>query len=306
MNKWTLSSLLLSVVVASSSSFAASNNNSQHINENDTSLCTEDSCKTQILKLKQHSRYGNPETLILLATAYLTGEGVEKNPALAYKKIKRAARSRYGKAMFILSAYYRDGIGTEKDLEKSKLWLARSAAEGYPQALYQTALLTLDFNKADNSEELELLLRAEDKRNKDAMYLLSRLRETGSLVEKNTLKAAEGYKKLTFWNYKDSRERLVNLVNTTDESAQEYTKISALDDDIETLTITGNNVSFELALSNTIDRVTRNSFYDGRSTGSRISGATCSKRTNCRTLSSDDTKILMGGLGGATMSDNNF
>lgn len=296
MTKWKLSSLLLTVVVASSSSYAASNQNSQHIDENETSLCSEDSCKTQILKLKKHSRYGNPETLILLATAYLTGEGVEKSPELAFKKIKRAVRSRYGKAMFILSAYYRDGIGTEKDLEKSERWLAKAAAEGYPQALYQTALLTLDFDKADNSEELELLLRAEEKRNKDAMYLLSRLRETGTLVEKNTLKAAEGYKKLTFWNYKDSRERLVNLINTTDETAQEYTKISTLDDDIETLTVTGNNVSFELALSNTIDRVTYNSLYDGRSTGSRISGTVCSKRTNCQVISFTGKNLFMGGL----------
>ncbi|GHE80011.1 tetratricopeptide repeat protein [Thalassotalea profundi] len=305
MKKWIISSLLLSLALTSKASFAFDNNN-QGIETAEEKLCVDDSCKAQILKLKKHSRYGNPETLILLASAYLTGEGVEKNPELAFKKIKRAVRSGSGKAMFILSAYYRDGIGTDKDIEKSNLWLSRSVKENYSQALYQTALLTLDFNKADNSDELDLLLRAEAKGNKDATYLLSILRETGTLVEKDALQAAKGYKRLAFSHYKDSQDRLVNLINSTEETSKEYSKIRALDEDIETITVTGEKLSFQMALSNAIERVTYNSLYDGKSTGSHIQGRGCTKKTNCRIYSdSNDISLTMNELSNANLISGN-
>lgn len=251
----------------------------------ESKLCDGDSCDVQIRKLKRHSRYGNPDTLILLASAYLNGEGVEKNPEMAIKKLKRATRAHSGKAMFMLAALYKDGIGTEVNIEQSDLWLKRSVAEGYPQALYQTALKTLDLKKEDNSAELALLLKAEERENKAAAYLLSVFRETGTLLEKDTVRAAEGYKNLAFWDYKDSKNRLENLAKNADETVEGYERISSLASDIERITVTGTKISYKMALDLTIDRVTRDSIYDGRSTGSHIPGRGCTQKTNCQVQS---------------------
>jgi len=262
-------------------------------------MCEGDSCAVQMKKLKRHARYGNPEALVLLASAYLNGDGVEKNPEKAYKKLKRAAGEDSGKAMFMLSAMKRDGLGTDKDLRKSNLWLDKAVAVKYPPAMYQKALQTLDFNKADNSSELELLLTAEEKGNKAATYLMSVLRETGTLVEKDEVKAAEGFRNLSFFNYKDSSARLQAIADRwaeaeiTDEKGAE--RIAQLADGIETITVTGNKMSFEMALDATITRITSGDMqiYDGRSTGSHIPGG-CTRKRNCSIISDPNDISMMG------------
>jgi len=292
MNKWMFTALLTTALFASNT-FA---NQKAHSNDAEK-LCTGDSCAVQIQKLKRHSRYGNPEALILLATAYLNGDGVEKNPALALKKLKRATRSDSGKAMFMLAALYKDGVGTDVDQERSDMWLNRAVAQNYGPAFYQKALITLDFKKTDNSKEIELLLEAEKKHSKAAVYLLSMLRETGNLVEKDIVKAAEGYRDLAFYSYRDSADRLTNIANSMKDSTKEYERISELAGDIERITVTGQKMTFEVALDNTIERITRESMYDGRSTGSHIPGRGCTKKNNCViTSGSNELSLMKGGL----------
>lgn len=298
MKKFQLNAIILSAGIAlaglsSSTAFAGDE-------EGYKKMCEGDSCAVQMSKLKKHARYGNPEALVLLASAYLNGDGVEKDPTKAYKKLKRAAGEDSGKAMFMLSAMKRDGIGTNKDMRKSNLWLDKAVAVKYPPAMYQKALQTLDFDKADNSAELALLLEAERKENKAATYLMSVLRETGTLVEKDEVKAAEGFRNLSFWGYKDSSARLQAIADrwaeaevVADEKGAE--RIAQLADGIETITVTGNKMSFEMALDATITRITSGDMqiYDGRSTGSHIPGG-CTRKRNCSIISDPNDISMMG------------
>jgi uncharacterized protein len=285
MKNFQLNAIILSAGIAlaglsSTTAFASDDDGYQK-------MCEGDSCQVQMRKLKKHARYGNPEALVLLASAYLNGDGVEKDPVKAYKKLKRAAGERSGKAMFMLSAMKRDGIGTDKDMRKSNLWLEKAVAVKYPPAMYQKALQTLDFNKADNSAELALLLEAEEKDNKAATYLMSVLRETGTLVEKDEVKAAEGFRNLSFWGYKDSSARLQAIADrwaeaeVTDNEGAE--RIAQLADGIE------------MALDATITRITSGDMqiYDGRSTGSHIPGG-CTRKRNCSIISDPNDISMMG------------
>jgi len=307
MKNFQLNALLLSVSLALTSTVSTT------AFANEAKLCEGDSCKSVMKKLHKHARYNNPEAQVLLATAYLKGEGVEVNEKKAYKLLKKAAMADSGKAFFMLSALSRDGIGTEKDLEKSNMWLNKAVNVKFPQAMYQKALQTLDFEKADNSAELELLLAAEKKNNRAAMYLMSVLRESGTLVEQDLVKAAEGYKNLTFWDYQDSRAKLAALaerMSASEATSEEDTqRVAQLADGIETITVTGKKMSFDMALDATIKRITSGnmSIYDGSSTGSRIPGA-CTKKRNCAIISDPDDLMMMGmsgGLGSVTGGSGN-
>jgi len=89
-------SLLIHFLFAATAIFLSSNaiGSEQVVSKN--KLCPDNSCEKQIKRLKRHGAlYKEPGALILLATAYLTGEGVEKDPKRAYKLVKRASSSAY-------------------------------------------------------------------------------------------------------------------------------------------------------------------------------------------------------------------
>lgn len=242
-------------------------------------LCPDNSCEEQIKRLKRHGKlYKNPHALILLSTAYLTGEGVEKDEVRAYKLMKQAAASRSSKAFFILSVMLKDGVGTEVNKRRAQKYLDRSAKRGYPPAMFQKALETLDFSKANNDEAIKWLEKAANKSHKEAAYLLAQLKETGVAVEKDLLAAADYYKRSAFWNYKDSNKRLQHIASTVDRNDKDYLAISKLAEDVETITIYGNKMDFALALDLKIDAVTIGSIYDGNSAGPRIPGGCLARR----------------------------
>lgn len=244
-------------------------------------LCPGNSCEDQIKRLKRHGvRYKNPHALILLSTAYLTGEGVEKNEERAYKLMKQAAASRSSKAFFILSVMLKDGVGTKVNKKRAQKYLDRSAKRGYPPAMLQKALETLDFTKPRNDEAINWLEKAAKSNHKEAAYLLAQLKETGIGVEKNLLEAANYYKRSAFWDFKDSNKRLQHIAKTVDKNNKDYLAISKLAEDVETITIFGNKKDFSLALDLKIDAITIDSIYDGNGIGPRIPGG-CQARSMC-------------------------
>lgn len=244
-------------------------------------LCIEHRCDAQIKRLKRHGiRFKNPHALILLSTAYLTGEGVEKDEVKAYKLMKQAAASRSSKAFFILSVMLKDGVGTKVNKQRSQKYLDRSAKRGYPPAMLQKALETLDFTKANNDKAIKWLEKAAKKNHKESAYLLAQLKETGIGVEKNLLEAADYYKQSAFWHFKDSNKRLQHIASTVDKNSKDYLAINQLAEEVETITIFGNKKDFSVALDLKIDAVTIGSIYDGNGIGPRIPGG-CHARRMC-------------------------
>lgn len=257
-----LTTLLFTVTATLSSSATAAIEQTEATDK----LCPNNSCEQQIKRLKRYGAlYKDPGALILLATAYMTGEGVEKDPRRAYQLIKRAARAGSTKAYFILSAMQRDGIGTEVNLKRSQLNLDRSAKYGYAPAMFQKSLETLDFSSSDNAKAIQWLEKAVAGRSREAIYLMAQLRETGTVVAKDLLGAAELYKQAAFWQYKDSGQRLQHIADSLSKETEDYSKVAKLLEEVETITIHGSKVEFHAALDMKIDAIIENSHFDGRS-----------------------------------------
>lgn len=57
-----------------------------------------------------------------LADAYLSGEGVEKNPAMAFELFQKAANRGHNYAQIRMAGLYKDGVGCETDLTEALKW----------------------------------------------------------------------------------------------------------------------------------------------------------------------------------------
>lgn len=57
-----------------------------------------------------------------LADANLSGEGVEKNPAMAFELFQKAANRGYNYAQIRMAGLYEDGVGCETDLTEALKW----------------------------------------------------------------------------------------------------------------------------------------------------------------------------------------
>lgn len=249
--------------------------------ESNVKLCPDNSCEQQIRRLKRHGAlYKDPGALILLATAYMSGEGVEKDQERAYQLIKRASRAGSAKAHFILSAMLRDGIGTKANLRRSQIFLDKAAIHDYAPAMFQKSLETLDLNASDNTEAIEWLVKAAQGRSREAIYLMAQLKETGTVVQKDLMGAAELYKQAAFWQYKDSGKRLQHIANSLSKDTEDYNSVAKLLEEVETITVYGSKPDFNTALDIKIDAIVSESDFDGRNSGSHIPGR-CEKKQNC-------------------------
>ena len=101
------------------------------ISVNPDHLCENDNCQKLFRKLKKYANWGNPEAQVLVGTAYLTGNGLEKNDKLAVRNLRKAILSGSNRARWMMSYLYKQGIGIEKDLEKSERLLNQAAKYKY-------------------------------------------------------------------------------------------------------------------------------------------------------------------------------
>lgn len=270
-------SLLIHFLFAATAIFLSSNaiGSEQVVSKN--KLCPDNSCEKQIKRLKRHGAlYKEPGALILLATAYLTGEGVVKDPERAYKLIKRASSSGSPKAHFILSAMLRDGVGTVVNKKRSQMYLDKAARYGYAPAMFQKSLESLNFSSEDNTQAISWLEKAVDGKSREAIYLMAQLKETGTVLKKDIVGAAKLYKKIAFWQYKDSNQRLKSIFVQMPKEHDDYHTVAKLLEEVETITVQGNKLSFPIALDMKIDAIVENSHFDGRS-----GPFGCTNKNNC-------------------------
>jgi len=85
---------------------------------------------TALPYLENDARAGDSESAYALASLYLNGDGVTRNPAMAAGWFRRAADAGHAEAAYNLGNAYRLGLGTPKNMEQALGWYRRAADRG--------------------------------------------------------------------------------------------------------------------------------------------------------------------------------
>lgn len=95
----------------------------------------------RLTALHRAAEVGIAEAQTELASHYLLGKKVTKNPSLARHWYEKAVDQGYPQAQTVLGWLYLGGTGVKADAVRGALWLRRAAVQGNPEA--QLSLGTL-------------------------------------------------------------------------------------------------------------------------------------------------------------------
>jgi uncharacterized protein len=86
---------------------------------------------------------GDQASMVLLAVAYLEGEGVEKSPSEATRLLKVAADAGYAPAQRQLAKCYATGMGVPLDMDAAKALTIKAAKQGHLESRFELQLFGL-------------------------------------------------------------------------------------------------------------------------------------------------------------------
>jgi hypothetical protein len=260
-------------------------------------LCESDNCQKLFKKFKKFANWGNPEAQVLVGTAYLTGNGLEKNDELAVRNLRKAVSSGSNRARWMMSYLYKHGVGIDKDLYQSERLLDKAAKYKYPPALFQKAAEIINFDSINNEDGVAMLEIAAKKKHKASMYLLAKMYQHGKGVSLDLFKSAKLYKKLAFFSYRDSHQQLKSVLQEGKKDQKNSAKILSLASDIERIEVIGHKWNMELALEYKVERMSKSNIYDGNSFGSHLRGRTClNSSSKCISIGGEDVDGFMNNV----------
>ena len=256
-------------------------------------VCQSDSCIKKFEKVLKYAGYGNPTAQLMVAIAYLNGEGVEKNSAKGISWLKKAKAQGSTKALWMLSQLYREGTLIEQDLTKANYLLKVAVDRNFPPALFEKAVMTLDFDNQDNSAEIDLLKRSKDSGYKPAEYLFAKMLKHGIGVKKDMYESAKLFRELG--QYRDSQEHYDTIRKNAKKNftAQEQLKFQHLED-IEVIEVAYNGAGYDSFLDNMITLFkNEDSVYDKYGGFSRISSKKCTHSNGCGYITGEELRNLL-------------
>jgi TPR repeat protein len=147
--------------------------------------------------LLELAREGNPGAATTLATMYLRGEGVSKDPGEAARWFREAAARGDSDAQVGLGYMYASGTGVPQDLEQALRWFREAAARGDANAQYDLALMYEEGRGVarDRAEALRWLRRAASRDNARAQYELGEAYLAGTGVSRDYTRALQWFRK---------------------------------------------------------------------------------------------------------------
>lgn len=268
-------------------------------------ICSSDECHEQLIQLKKYGRWGDAKSQLVLGSAYLYGDGVEQDTDKAISWLKRVAyntSSNAGKyslhAFNIMAQLYQKGIGVDQDKTLANKYLNKLAEKNYGPVLFDRAFIEFDQNNI--TEGITLLEQASNNRFAEASYYLARMYQQGNAIEKDINKAAIYYEKIVRSDYKDSRQRLAQIITeieahsaslTANAFTQEQALVKQINAtlDIEVITVNAYSIETQSAMTNLLTglRVDRGRFTPA--TGTRIRGRSCSQTSNsCKSMTEEE------------------
>lgn len=262
--------------------------------------CQDMRCKIQYRKLKGFARKGSSIAQLLVAIAYLTGDGLPQNTDKALSNLKNASNAGSGRAAWILSHLYTENIYVKPDMLLAEKYLNIALELEFKEAYFDKAISLLDFNQPDKNEDgLIYLYKAVELESKPAQYLLAKMRRHGQLVKQDLIESAYLYKDLSQNNYRDSSTHFNEVINEVRKSSNDKNKKAltqlTFDGDIERIEVRGSKFTLMNKLAYVANRLDQSGMY-GISTGTRIRGKSCANSSSsCGAISDteDVKKCLM-------------
>ncbi|WP_026349322.1 tetratricopeptide repeat protein [Arsukibacterium perlucidum] len=241
-------------------------------------VCQGDQCANEMRRLIKLARSGSGDAAAFVAMAYASGDGLELDHKEAARFIKLGVRHRNPMATYLMSDWYRNGFVLEQDTAQADKLLAQAVQSDYPPAMYQQALLYLQTDDETRvTEAVSLLEKAAENKLMNAMFLLARLKQTGTATEQDLAGAGALYKALTLARHPQARDYLQQVIDemATDQQQTELITDFRSVDDIEVIQVRGQKMEANVMLDGLVRRLNASGKYDRRSIGSRISGVSC-------------------------------
>ena len=268
-------------------------------------ICLSEECHSQLIQIRKFGRWGDAKSQLVVASAYLYGDGFEQDTQNAISWFKRVAYNHSpGAAKYSLSAFhtmaklYQAGIGVEQDIALAKKYFDKLAGKQYGPVLFDRAFV--EFEQDNLTQGIKLLEQASNGNHAEASYFLARIYQQGEFVERDIKKSANYYQGIVRQDYKDSRQRLEQLISEMESStstlsqataSQQQDFISKLNAslDIEVITVSYHAMSFKEAMTSQLTRLNKYKAQFTPATGSRIKGKTCGSTSYpCRLSNAED------------------
>ena len=206
----------------------------------DTKVCEGNQCENEMRRLIKLARSGSGDAAAFVAMAYASGDGLEQNHQEATRFIKLGVRHRNPMATYLMSDWYRNGFVLEQNTEQADKLLAQAVKSEYAPALYQQAVLHLQTDdEAKVTEAVTLLEQAAEAKLMNAMFLLARLKQTGTATEQDLAGAGRLFKALTLARHPQARDYLQQVIDeiAADEQQTELVADFKSVDDIEVIQV---------------------------------------------------------------------
>ena len=164
--------------------------------------------------LEDDARAGDTEAATALATLYLNGDGLTRNPAMAAGWFRRAAEAGHAEAAYNLGNAYRLGLGAPQDLDQALLWYERAAEGGSSLAAFTLGNIYRlgDGVIRDYKQAVAWLMVAADKGYAPAEHDLGRLYHEGVAVSRDTAAAQDWYSRAAARGHAPARYDLARLL----------------------------------------------------------------------------------------------
>ncbi|MCC5879938.1 MAG: sel1 repeat family protein [Idiomarina sp.] len=235
--------------------------------------CDTAECKAQMQKLVEYARYGNAEALAIIAVAYATGDGLEKDEVQARRMLRESIRLNSGVGMYVKSKWRASGFIFEQDQERAEYFLRRSAEYGHEPASYKLAARSFEAGPEQVDEGIAHLNKAAKNGYIPAQYTLARMMEDTAHTTDELMLVADIYVETSTRNYRDSRQRLnatiARLENELNDDHEGLTRLRQLRD-MEVIHVSGQEFNIESSLQRVTSYMAEGGYYDRRTTGSRI------------------------------------
>jgi hypothetical protein len=160
---------------------------------------------------------GRGASQFLLASLYLKGGGLPKNPTAAAEWYRKAANQGHREASYVLGLMYEQGLGVPLDMTQAIEWYRRAAEQGHAGAQITIGLQYFAGNAVDQNDAIggRWIYRAAAQGSTDAQLLLADMLASGKGVPENHVGA---YAWATFAEGRLTDEKLKRLSETLRET----------------------------------------------------------------------------------------
>lgn len=163
--------------------------------------------------LKILVKENHKESQFTLGVMYFSGEGVEKNLALAKELFEKSASQDFAPAQFNLAIMYLDGLGVDRNYLKAIHYFEKAAVNGHQKSLYNLGAMCMDDSSVSKDYEKARFYFSQVNQGEnlyDAFYNLGILYVNGYGIDQNYKIAKDYFEKAVYGN-PDNVDYLFNL-----------------------------------------------------------------------------------------------